>query len=269
MAMRDALKHHWPEYLMEAAELGLFMLVAGLAGVLVEHPASPIRQAIPDAFYRRALTGAVMGLTAISIIYSPLGKQSGAHFNPAVTLTFLRLGKIAPWDAGFYIIAQFLGGIGGVMMGAALAGNRMAHPAVHYVVTQPGASGAGIAFVAEVVISFILMSVVLKVSNTVPISRYTGLFSGSLVATFISFEAPLSGMSMNPARTLGSAVGAQFWTALWIYFIAPPVGMLLAAQLHLRLRGAGGVFCAKLHHQNDTRCIFCEYRKSREISTKL
>src|SRR6185369_3984308 len=99
------------------------------------------------------------------------------------------------------------------------------------------------------------------------IAQYTGLFSGILVATFISFEAPLSGMSMNPARTLGSAVGAQFWMALWIYFIAPPIGMLLAAQLHLRLKGAAGVFCAKLHHRNDTRCIFCEYRKSRGIDT--
>jgi aquaporin Z len=266
--MRDALKHHWPEYLMEAAELGLFMLAAGLLGVLMEHPDSPVRQVIPDAFHRRMLTGLAMGLTAIGIIYSPLGKQTGAHFNPSVTLTFLRLGKIAPSDACFYIISQFLGGILGVMMAAAIAGNRIAHPTVNYVVTQPGAFGTGAAFAAEIVISFILMSVVLRVSNTVRIARYTGLFSGFLVAVFISFEAPLSGMSMNPARTLGSAVGAHLWTALWIYFLAPPVGMLLAAQLHLRLKGAAGVFCAKLHHQNDTRCIFCEYRKSREIDTK-
>ena len=63
-------------------------------------------------------------------------------------------------------------------------------------------------------------------------------------------------MSMNPARTLGSALPAQLWAGLWIYFTAPPLGMLLAAELYLRLKGAHGIFCAKLHHQNTKRCIF-------------
>ena len=68
-------------------------------------------------------------------------------------------------------------------------------------------------------------------------------------------------MSMNPARTLGSALFARDWTALWIYFVAPPAGMLAAAELYLRQRGPGAVFCAKLHHQNRKRCIFCEARR--------
>jgi aquaporin Z len=106
------------------------------------------------------------------------------------------------------------------------------------------------------------MLTVLMVSNTRRLARYTGLFAGLLVATYISIEAPLSGMSMNPARTLGSALFAGDWTALWIYFIAPPTGMLLAAELYLRQRGPRAVFCAKLHHQNDRPCIFCETRRS-------
>jgi len=77
-----------------------------------------------------------------------------------------------------------------------------------------------------------------------------------LVAVYITFEAPISGMSMNPARTFGSAYWAHAWTALWIYFTAPPLGMLLAAELYLRIRGAHRVFCAKLHHHNSARCIF-------------
>jgi aquaporin Z len=81
------------------------------------------------------------------------------------------------------------------------------------------------------------------------------------VALFISLEGPLSGMSMNPARTLGSALFAWDWTALWIYFLAPPAGMLAAAELYVRQRGRGAVFCAKLHHQNAKRCIFCEARR--------
>ena len=90
---------HWPEYLLEAAGLGLFMISACLVTVLLEYPSSPVRQALPDPWVRRLLIGIAMGLTAISLIYSPLGKRSGAHLNPAVTLTFLRLGKIEPWDA--------------------------------------------------------------------------------------------------------------------------------------------------------------------------
>jgi aquaporin Z len=264
--MREALKRNWPEYLMEAAELGLFMIVAGLVGVLLEYPGSPARQAIPDPFVRRLLTGLAMGLTAIGIVYSPLGKQSGAHFNPSVTLTFLRLGKVSSQDALFYVIAQFLGGILGVLLVATLLGNRFSHPAVNYIVTQPGSYGTGVAFLAEIVISFILMSTVLSASNVGHLARYTGLFAGSLVAIFISLEAPLSGMSMNPARTFGSAVGAQLWTSLWIYFLAPPIGMLVAAQIHLWRKGAHGVGCAKLHHQNDRRCIFCAYQASRKRS---
>jgi aquaporin Z len=268
MIMREALKRHWPEYLMEAAELGLFMIAAGLVAVLLEYPGSPIRQAVPDAFLRRVVIGLAMGLTAISIVYSPIGKRSGAHFNPSVTLTFFRLGKVAPSDALFYVLSQFIGGIAGVVTVAAFLGNRIADPSVSYVVTQPGPYGTGVAFLAEVVISFILMSVILAVSDRDHLARYTGLFAGSLVATFISLEAPLSGMSMNPARTLGSAVGAQLWTALWIYFLAPPLGMLTAAQLHLWRKGAHTVRCAKLHHQNDSRCIFCAYQATRKTDVK-
>jgi aquaporin Z len=253
----NALKRHWPEYLMEAAELGLFMLAACVVTALLEHPASPVHQVIPNATLRRVLTGLAMGLTAISIVYSPLGMQSGAHFNPSVTLAFFRLGKVAPWDAFFYVAAQFAGGVTGVVLAAALLGSRVMHPSVQYAVTVPGAGGPAVAFLGELVISFILMTVVLTVSNTDRLARYTGLFSGALVATYISLEAPLSGMSMNPARTLASAVPAQLFTALWVYFTAPPLGMLLAAELYVRRNGPRKVRCAKLHHQNNKRCIFC------------
>ena len=258
--MLDAINRHWPEYLMEAAELGLFMFSACLFAIVLEYPASPVRQAIADPFLRRLLMGMAMGLTAIAVIYSPWGKQSGAHFNPAVTLTFYRLGKIAGWDALFYVAAQFAGGVAGTLFAAALVRDPIAHPKVNYVATLPGPRGPLVAFLAEFVISFVLMSAVLNVSNTRQLNRFTGLFAGTLVWIYISFEAPLSGMSMNPARTFGSAATARLWTALWIYFTAPPLGMLLAAQIYLRRQGAHKVLCAKLHHENDKRCIFaCSY----------
>jgi len=83
-----------------------------------------------------------------------------------------------------------------------------------------------------------------------------------LVATYITFESPISGMSMNPARTFGSAVVAHTWTALWVYFTAPPLGMLLAAQIYIRLKSSRSVACAKLSHYNNTRCIFrCNFNQ--------
>jgi aquaporin Z len=245
---------------MEAAELGLFMVCAVLFTVLLEHPGSPLRTAIPHPTLRRVLMGLAMGATAVAIIYSPLGKRSGAHFNPSVTLTFLRLGKIEPADALFYVSFQFLGGILGVLLARGLVGVVAAEPAVRYAATLPGPRGAVPAFAAEAFISFLLMLVVLAVSNQRRLARLTGVTAGLLVAVYITFEAPLSGMSMNPARTLASALPAHLFSDLWIYFVAPPLGMLLAAQTFVGVRGARAVACAKLHHQNPARCIFrCGY----------
>ena len=260
-ALHEALTQHWPEYLMEAAELGLFMISACLFVVLIEYPRSPIHGVIDSPLLRRLVVGVAMGLTAIAIVYSPLGQRSGAHFNPAVTLTFLRLGKIAPWDALFYMLAQFTGAVLGVVFAGALLGRALvADPSVNYVATLPGEAGVTPAFVAEVFISFGLMLTVLVVSNNKRLNRYTALFAGTLVATYITFEAPFSGMSMNPARTFGSALPGGVWTALWIYFLAPPIGMLLAAECYLRFKGRAAVLCCKLHHDNDQRCIFnCAY----------
>ena len=252
-----SLKAHWPEYLMEAALLGAFMISACIFGVAYEFPGSPIRRAIASPFLRRILMGMSMGLTAIAIIYSPWGKQSGAHINPSTTFTFFRLGKIKAWDALFYMAAQFTGAALGVLLVAQFLGRQISDPAVRYVATTPGPDGIWIAAFAEFLITVVLISVVLYVTNHAHLARFTGIFVGLLVATYISFEAPLSGMSMNPARTFGSAFAAGIWTAFWIYLIVPPLGMLTAAQLYVWRRGRAAVACVKFHHQNNKRCIFC------------
>src|SRR5262245_19417010 len=106
---RAALSSHWPEYIMEGTELGLFMISACAFVVLLEYPVSPIHQAIESSTLRRVLIGLAMGLTAIAIIYSPFGQRSGAHFNPSVTFPFYHLGRVEWWDAVFYSLAQFVG----------------------------------------------------------------------------------------------------------------------------------------------------------------
>jgi aquaporin Z len=268
--MMRALRENWPEYLCEAAELGLFMISAGLFTILLHHPESPVVDFIPSEFIRRMLTGIAMGSTAIALVFSPLGKRSGAHFNPAVTLTFWRLGKVKNWDAVFYIIAQFIGAVGGVFAVTLFAREAVSHPTVNYAATLPGMQGMIVAFIAEFVIAFVLMSVVLRVSNTPHIARYTGLFAGALVATYITLESPLSGMSMNPARSFGSAFVGHLWMGLWIYFTAPVLAMQLAAVLYIR--GKRNVYCAKYHHYNRHRCIFnCRFpellERERSIAT--
>jgi aquaporin Z len=201
---------------MEGALLGLFMVSACVVTVALEHPASPLYIALPDPLLRRALIGLAMGLTAVGLILSPWGQQSGAHMNPAVTLTFWRLGRVRAQDALCFIAAQALGAI-----------------------------------------SALLMLVVLAVGASTRWAPRTPFFAGSLVALYITFEAPLSGMSMNPARSLGSMFWVGDFSSFWIYLLAPPLGMLTAAGLFTAARGLAAVHCAKLHHDNAKRCIHC------------
>jgi len=259
------MRAHWPDYAIEAAGLAIFMVVACALGTLLGHPASPVLRILPDAFMRRIVMGVAMGLTAVVLIYSPWGRRSGAHFNPATTLTFWRLGKIETRDAVAYAIAHVSGGLLGVLAVSAVLGAALAHPEVRYVATVPGGAGPAVAFAAEIAIAFVLMTVVLHLSNDAAVARFTGLAAGALVALYITVEAPLSGMSLNPARSLASAVPANVWDAFWIYLVAPPLGMAAAAELYVRRYGARAVYCAKLQHDDGPcpfRCRWGELRST-------
>ena len=251
---------HWREYAIEAALLGIFMISAGLATTMLDFAGSPLNGLVGSPWLRRLLIGLAMGGTAMVLIYSRWGARSGAHFNPAVTITFALLGKIAWRDAACYIAAQFAGGITGVLLIRALLGQAFARPPVLYVVTVPGPDGIGPAFWMEALISFLLMSVTLIVSGRPKWMRYTGLCCGVLIASFVTFEAPFSGMSMNPARTVASAAPSGIWTDAWIYFVAPVGGMVMAG-LAFRLVSGQPVQCAKLNHDTGAPCPFlCGFR---------
>jgi len=246
---------------MEAALLGCFMFVACVVAAAFEYPHSTLHLAIPDGGTRRAWVACAMGATAAALIYSPWGQRSGAHFNPAVTLVFWRLRKVGNGDAAGYAVAQFAGGAGGVALAKALLGaDVMGHPSVHYAVTAPGPAGVGVAFAVEIAMAFALMATVLRISSSPRTNRYTGGVVAVLVAVFVEVAGPVSGMSLNPARSAASALCAGDFGALWIYFLAPPAGMLLAAELYVFGRGSGRVPCAKLHHENGQPCPFhCRY----------
>ena len=227
----DAFHAHWRLYLDEAAELALFMIAACVATVLLFHPAVTV---VENPWLARGLMGIAMGLTAVAIIKSPMGKASGAHFNPAITLTFYRLGKIGPYDAAFYILFQFLGGIAGVGLSTLILGARIAAPQVDYAVTIPGVGGSLAAFAAEAFMAALLMAVVLTTSSRPKLAPYTTWLVGLLIANYILFLAPVSGFSINPARTLASAVFARQFNGLWIYFTAPLLGMFGSAEIFLQ-----------------------------------
>lgn len=147
----------------------------------------------------------------------------------------------------------------GILLVVGIIDPPFTEPPVAYVATVPGKDGVWSAFLAEFLISLDLMLTVLAVSNIPRLARLTGILAGGLVATYITLEAPLSGMSMNPARTFASAVAGGIWTDLWIYFTAPILGMLTAVEIYRRVVPKRGVYCAKLDHPAHVRCIHCGY----------
>lgn len=260
--MIQALKNNWKVYCMEAICLGLFMVSASLFATLLEYPNSVIHQFVPNSFVRLCLMGLAMGLTATAIIYSPMGKLSGAHMNPAITFTFFRLGKLKLTDAIYYTIFQCLGGVTAVVMMSFIMGDAFRAIPLNYIVTVPGKQGETFAFMIEVLIAFGMMTMVLTTSNHPALAKYTGIIAGLFVMGYLILSAPISGFSMNPARTIASAVPAMQYTSFWIYMIAPFLGMLSAAELFKRLKGKA--ICAKFHHSGSYLCIFncgyCEHK---------
>ncbi len=255
-AVSDVTPTPWLEPCLDGLGLGLFMVSALGCGTLLELPGSPVREAVPDPFARRALMGLCMALTAVALIHAPSGKRSGAHLNPATTLTFWRLGRLPTRLALRYVLCQFAFGALGLLLMGALLGGRAAAPEVNFVATLPGPWGHGWAFLAELGMTFALMSVVLPLSQSRRWNRWTGVVAGLLVGLYITFEAPVSGMSLNPARTFASALLAADWTAFWLYCTAPLLGMLLAAEVFARRHGLAAIRCAKLHHGNPQPCPF-------------
>ena len=259
LTLAEALRRHWPEYLIEGWALGMFMISAGLVATALGAPDSFGQREVASPLVRNALAGAAMGVTAMMLTYSPWGMRSGAHMNPAITLTFLRLGKMRGSDALFFVLAQTIGGTIGVLLLAAALGPAFTQPPVSYAATLPGAAGPAIAFAAEFGISALLMFVILLVSGSRR-ARLTGIAAGCLVAIYIALESPLSGMSMNPARTFASAAPGMHWQHFWIYLCAPVPGMLLGAEIYLATFGSRQLRCAKLVHSDDIPCIHCGFQ---------
>jgi aquaporin Z len=269
--MINALKQNWKVYAMEAVCLGLFMLSASFFAIILEFPGSIVHKAIPDDFTRLCIMGVAMGTTATLLIYSPMGRLSGAHMNPAVSFVFFRLGKMKGTDALYYCVFQTVGGIFAVSMIASVFSDMFADDHVNYVVTSPGKYGVLLAFIFEVLMSFAMMTMVLTTSNHPRVSPYTGIIAGIFVACFVILSAPVSGFSINPARTIASAIPAMQFRSFWIYMTAPLIGMFSAAELYKAFDGK--TVCAKIDHKDSYLCIFncgyCRHNSDDDLSKAL
>jgi aquaporin Z len=224
-------KNEFSKYCDEALGLGLFMFSAALFSVLIEYPGLPFRQYLHSALLRRFLIGLFMGLTALFIFTSRFGKASGAYINPSVTIVRYWLKDISLRDSIFYTLFQLMGGWIGLYIVYLLFPKGMSFQTVNYIVTKPGKEGVAIAFILELLMSFILILVVLYTEKGAT-AKYTAYLVSAIITLFITVEAPYSGMSMNPARTFASAIVAGEWSAFWLYCIAPTIGMLLGGMIY-------------------------------------
>lgn len=261
-SVAEAIHAHWKEYLMESSELGAFMLSTCIFGTLIYSKQSPFNSLALSPVFESTVMGIAMAATAFLIIRSPFGRRSGAHFNPAVTLTFFWLGRMHRWDAAFYVAAQFGGAVAGVLVARWIVGLPLSAPPVQYMVTLPGNHGSAVAFVVEFLLSVLLMFTVLYTSNHRLFTRLTPVFVALLTVLYFAFSSSISGFSVNPARSFSSALFAWMWFGIWIYFSAPCLGMLTAAAIYIKWRGTNRVYCAKVFHDTRSTCLFnCHFQR--------
>jgi len=260
------MKDHLPEYLAEGAGTAIMMLVGVGAIALMWADASPVPGLIASPDVRRFLTGLLFATGGTLVVVSPLGQRSGGHLNPAVTLAFWLKGRIATPDALFYALAQVCGallgvGIAGLLGGAAVSG-------VNFGLTAPGEGySVGAAFLAELALTGLLVGVILFCVNNQRFAKYTAVLVGVLIVAMVFVEAPVSGTSLNPARSAAPALLASMFEHQWLYLVAPPAGAAIAVWLHGRLAGSRpSTGCAKLFHTERYRCIFSDCGYSRFVA---
>ncbi len=197
-------------------------------------------------------TALAFGLTLLALVYM-IGPISGCHVNPAVTVGALLTGRIPLNEAIGYWIAQFAGGIVGAL---ALWGTFSTSPFYHRTITGLGTDGygsnsmihigAGGAFIFETVLTAIFVFIILRVTSETANAATAAIAIGLTLTVVHLLGIPITGTSVNPARSLGPAlvVGGTALSQVWLFIVAPLVGGVLAAGLHRLLYGAEGAVLA-------------------------
>lgn len=251
--LQDRQQLHWAEYAAEALGTGLLVFVGLSAVVFNFGKGLPMEQWFPDASLRRLLTGLLFSGTGSLIAISPLGKLSGAHINPSVSLAFWLQGKMHHQDFVGYVLAQCLGAIAGAFLLVMVWGSYAI--SVNNGMTLPGKNYAlGMVFIAEVSMTFLLVLPILGFVSHPRLLRWTPLMTWIVVAVMVWLESPISGTSLNPARSLGPAFVSGRWTDQWLYVVAPPLGATIAVVAFRFFER--DVLTGKLFHVPHYRSIF-------------
>jgi aquaporin Z len=224
-----SLKIPWQTYLSEL--IGTALLVGvGLSFVILNFgTGSSVAAILPSAGVRRLLTGFLFGATGASIAISPIGKISGAHINPVVTLAFRIDGKLTTRDTIGFICAQFIGAvIGSIPLLLWRAQGR----SIAFGGTMPG-NGYSIwtALGGEIITTILLIVGLFTFLGHKKIRPYTPLLFPFLYAIMVWLEGPISGTSTNPARSFGPSVISGNWSGWWIYFVGPLAGMFIGLAI--------------------------------------
>jgi aquaporin Z len=259
----------WRVYTAEFVGTGLLVLV-GLSFVILDFAKdSPVVRAVPDAGLRRVITGFLFGATGALVALSPLGKESGAHINPVVTLSFMLMGKLRPNHALGYVLAQLSGAVVGAL--PLLVWGRLGQ-SVMYGATTPGKGyGTGTALLGEIVTTFAMVAGLFFFLTHRNIRPFTPALFPILYAVMVFLEAPISGTSTNPARSLGPAVVSGQWEGWWVYWLGPTIGALLGVLLYsqkwlIKLE----IEIAKLYHfEHDRYGIFHGWNDERKARNSL
>jgi aquaporin Z len=219
----------WGAFISELIGTGILILV-GLSFVILDFGnGSPVVRLLPDPGLRRLITGFLFGSTGALIAFSWVGKVSGAHINPVVTLAFWLRGKFDGKIALGYVFSQLIGAILGSL--PLIAWGQIGK-SVNYGATLPGqAYGPGWAVAGELITTFCLIIGLFLFLGHKPLRNFTPLLFPFLYAVMVFLEAPVSGTSTNPARSLGPALISGEWQYWWVYWVGPILGTLLALSL--------------------------------------
>lgn len=252
-----------PWTLFASEFIGTALLVGiGVSFVILDFgKGSPVIHFIPDAGLRRAITGFLFGSTGALVAVSWIGKESGAHINPVVSLGFWARGKIGPVHAIGYMISQLIGGIAGAL--PLLLWGRTGS-SINFGGTFPGQGySVWAAVLGETVTTFALVFLLFLFVGHKKLKRYTPLLFPVLYAVMVYLEAPISGTSTNPARSIGPSLVSGNWSGWWIYWIGPAAGSLIAVAVNrLKLFKKFEIEVAKIYHfEHDRHGVFKSLRE--------
>lgn len=260
---KDAPNFHWPAYLAEMLGTALLLTIGLSIVIFLFGVGSPMEQLIPDVTSRRVMSGFLFGGTGALIALSAIGRESGAHINPAVTMVFFLFGKIDKKTASFYVVAQLFGAVLGCIP-LLLWGDL--GQSIDFGTTIPGEGySIQIALLGEIMTTFTMVSLLVVFLGFREIRRFTPAIFPILYAIMVPLEAAISGTSTNPARSFGPAVISGVWDGWWIYLAGPVTGALLAALACSAL--AKRISVAKLYHFDSDRDEM--FRKMGDSGSKI